>query len=49
MKRVYESAMFVADYLGWSAVRCDKDNKMKSIEDIHEDVYKLVKKNFEQK
>ncbi len=49
MKRVYESAMFVADYLGWSAVRCDKDGKMRSIEDIHEDVYKLVKKNFEQK
>lgn len=49
MKRVYESAMFVADYLGWSAVRCDKDGKMRSIEDIHEDVYKLTKKNFEQK
>ena len=49
MKRVYESAMFVADYLGWSAVRCDKDGKMRSIEEIHEDVYKLAKKNFTQK
>ena len=48
-KRVYESAMFVADYLGWSAVRCDKDGKMRSIEEIHEDVYKLAKKNFTQK
>ena len=46
MKRVYDSAMFVADYLGWSAVRCDKDGKMRSIEDIHEDVYKLAKRNF---
>ena len=46
MKRVYESAMFVADYLGWSQVRCDKDGKMRSIEEIHEDVYKLAKKNF---
>mgnify|MGYP003292307538 CR=1 FL=1 len=42
MKRVYESAMFIADYLGWSAVRCDKDGKMRSIEEIHEDVYKLT-------
>ena len=47
MKRVYESAMFVADYLGWSAVRCDKDGKMRGIEDIHDDVYKLVKKKID--
>ena len=49
MKRVYESAMFVADYLGWSAVRCDKNDKMKSIEEIHEDVYKLVKQTLNKK
>ena len=47
MKRVYESAMFVADYLGWSQVQCNDQNRMKSIEEIHEDVYKLVKKQFE--
>ena len=47
MKRVYESAMFIADYLGWSSVRCDKDGKMRCIEDIHDDVYKLVKKKID--
>ena len=49
MKKVYESAMFVADHLGWSAVRCDRDGKMKSIDEIHDDVFKLVKKNLGKK
>lgn len=49
MKKVYESAMFVADYLGWSAVQCNNGNRMKSIDEIHEDVYKLVRKRIDNK
>ena len=44
MRKVYDNAMFIADYLNWSKVKCDEDDHMRSIEDIHEDVYKLVKK-----
>lgn len=44
MKRVYESAMFVADYLSWDQIDCVKGNELKSIEDIHDDVYNFVKK-----
>lgn len=44
MKKVYNSAMFIADYLGWDQIQCNKDNKMKSIEEIHEEVYMLIKK-----
>ncbi len=44
MKKVYNSALFVADYLSWDRVECNDGDKMRSIEDIHEDVYKLVKK-----
>lgn len=44
MKKVYESAMFVADYLSWDKVKCNNGDKMRSIEDIHEEVYALVKK-----
>ena len=44
MYKVYENAMFVADYLSWDKVRCDEDGKMRSIDDIHKDVYKIVKK-----
>lgn len=44
MKKVYESALFVANYLGWDMVICDQDGQMRSIKDIHNDVLSLVKK-----
>ncbi len=44
MKKVYESAMFIADYLSWNKVKCNDKDKMRSIEDIHEEIYRLVKK-----
>ena len=44
MKKVYDSAMFVADYLHWNKVKCNDGDSIKSIEDIHEEIYKLVKK-----
>ena len=44
MLKVYENAMFLADYLSWDKVKCHEGNKLRSIEDIHEDVYQIVKK-----
>lgn len=44
MKKVYDNALFCADYLGWDIVNCSDKERMKSIEEIHEEVYKLVKK-----
>lgn len=44
MKKVYESAMFVADYLGWDKVKCNDGEQMKSIDDIHEQILKLIYK-----
>lgn len=44
MKKVYESAMFIADYLSWDRVQCNKGNQMRSIEDIHDEVYSLIKR-----
>lgn len=43
MKKVYESAMFVADYLSWNKVQCNNGDTMRTIDDIHEEVYSLVK------
>ncbi len=44
-KKVYESSMFVADYLNWDMVFCnDSNSKLKSIDEIHKDVYSRVKK-----
>ena len=44
MKRVYDNAMYLSDYLGFDKVKCFSNHKMRSIESIHEDVYRLVKK-----
>ena len=43
MKRVYDNAMFVADYLNWDQVRCDNGISLRSIDDIHNEVYERVR------
>ena len=43
MKKVYDSSMFIANYLNWNMVDCSRGNTLKSIDEIHEDVCKLVK------
>lgn len=43
MKKVYDNALFVADYLSWEKVECSDNGKMQDINTIHEKIYKLVK------
>lgn len=40
--KVYNNAIFVANYLGWDIVDCACDNKMKSIDEIHNEIYNLI-------
>ena len=44
MKKVYENGMFLADYLSWDMVPCNDGDSLRSIEDIHEEVYRRVRK-----
>ena len=45
MKKVYDNAIFVADYLNWDKIDCsNKYNQMKSIQEIHKEIYTLVKR-----
>lgn len=46
MKNVSDVSISIADKYNWSYVECIKDNKMRSIEDIHEDIYKIVKEKI---
>ena len=46
MKKVYESAMFVANYLSWDKIKCNDGNKMKSINEISDEIYQKVKKKI---
>lgn len=43
MKKVYESAIFVASYLSWDIVYCSLNGKMRSIEEISDDIYNILK------
>ena len=42
MKKVYDNALFVARYLNWTIIDCSRDGKMKSIEEIHEEIKKIL-------
>jgi len=44
LKEVYENSMFVAEYLGWDIIYSNNGMELRSREDIHNDVYNLVKR-----
>ena len=43
MLKVYENAMFLADYLGCDKIKCNEGDKLRSKEDIHEEIYQKIK------
>ena len=44
MRKVYDNSTLIADLLSWDKIECSCDGEIRSREDIHEDIYKLVKK-----
>ena len=46
MKRVSDTSIEIANKYNWDFIECSKNDEMRSIEDIHEDVYKLIKKKI---
>ena len=44
MRKVYNSAMFVADYLKWDKIKCDKGENLRGIEDINNEIFEVLKK-----
>ena len=38
-----ETGRTAANFYGWSVIQCVRDGKMRSIEDIHQEIYGLVK------
>ena len=42
-----QSGRTAAQYYGWTVIQCVKDDEMRSIEDIHEEIYALVKRCLE--
>lgn len=46
MKKVYENANYIANYLNFNIINCENEDKtnFRSIEDIHNDIINLIKK-----
>ena len=42
-----ETGRAAAAYYGWTVIQCVKDGQMRTIEDIHEEIYKAVRKCLE--
>lgn len=42
MKKVYDNAVFLAEYLNWDIIKCNRGNQMKSIDDIHQNIVDLL-------
>jgi dTMP kinase len=38
-----QTGRMAAEFYGWKVIHCVKDGQMRSIEDIHEEIYSLVK------
>ncbi|MBE7048849.1 MAG: thymidylate kinase [Ruminococcaceae bacterium] len=47
LERAYDNAMEIASLTGWQIISCVKDGSIRSIEEISEEIYHLVKMNLE--
>lgn len=47
LKKAYENSLWIANKLHWTIVDCvDKDGNIRTIDDIHEEIYSITKKIF---
>lgn len=46
LRNVADTGRMIANYLGWDVINVSENSKLRSIEDIHDDVIKLVKKRI---
>lgn len=46
LKEVYDNSTLVANYFNWNIINCNNDDKLRTKEDISNEIYKLVKKKL---
>lgn len=46
LTRAYESGKYVAKKYGWTTISCAKDDNIRSIEDIHQDIWASVEQDI---
>ncbi len=42
LEKSYNNALYIADKYDWKKINCVLDNKLRSIESIHNEIYKIV-------
>lgn len=42
MKKIYDNSSFVAKHMNFEIIKCDKDGKLRSIEDIHNEIISKI-------
>lgn len=47
LEKSYNNSLHIADRYGWNKVNCVRDNELRSVEDIHEEIYQIVKNTIE--
>lgn len=47
LTKSYNNALYIADKFMWNKINCVKDDNLRSIDNIHEEVYRLVKEKLE--
>lgn len=46
LRQSYENSLEMAKKLHWNIVKCTENDKLRTIEDIHEEIYNIVKKHL---
>lgn len=46
MKKVSDTSIYIAKKYNWDFIECTDGDSMRSIEEIHKDIYKLIKKKI---
>ena len=46
LEKSYENSLYIADKYNWNKIKCVEDDKLRSIDSIHEEIYNLVIDNI---
>ena len=46
LRKSYNNALYIANKYNWKKIDCVKDGKLRSIDDIHDEIYNIVKQSI---
>ena len=46
LTKSYNNALYIANKYNWKKINCVKDGTLRSIDDIHDEIYNIVKQSI---